>query len=349
MFDFQKAFTAAKDGDTLRIPAGAYGVQRLSRRTFVNGITIVADDPANPPVFASLVVFQCAGITLDGLSVNFTPDATTGTASPGCQVNGSQRVTLRNMTIHGNPCPAGIGADPATLKSTTALISGYPAGRGFSIDSSSDVLIQGNDVGGFDRGVEFFNSQRVQLLANTVHDIRRSFVVGGGTDNLTIDGNTFRSAKPWGWGVVGGDHGEFIHLNTSVGQAARTHDITITHNLLDQGDGTPIMGISMDDNTNNVGFQNITVDSNVLLNGDAQGVLLGNTLNGRVTNNLILQASGTPKDGPAFLFTKGCGPVVVTGNILADTYNNMQPYPNNTIWPPQIATARELALARRSL
>ncbi|ODT87845.1 MAG: hypothetical protein ABS78_09685 [Phenylobacterium sp. SCN 70-31] len=207
----------------------------------------------------------------------------------------------------------GVAADAEKLDSTGNVI-GLPAARGVTIENSSEVTISNVEIHQFHKGIVLAKASKISILDNEIHDLRTSPIVGGGLNDIVIDGNKLSNSTPFRWGSV--DHGDYIHIwtSTAVGQSK---NITITNNVIQQGDGTALLGIYLDDNNNRLGFENVDISNNLIANGNHQGIRLENVFNSSISDNTLVQTSGNSKSGPGIVFAKESSGNVVSGNITA--------------------------------
>ena len=190
------------------------------------------------------------------------------------------------------------------------MSSGLQTGRGFTIENSSGVTVEGVDIHHVAKGVVLAGADHVTLKNNDISDVRTSPIVGGGS-YIIIDGNHLSNAKPWGWGDGAKDHGDFIHLWTDREATGVTEGVLIINNTIDQGDGTAILGINLEDNSG-FGFTGVKIADNLIINGNSQGVRLEHVFDSTVTGNIMVEVGDK---APGILVTHGSHDVEVTGNL----------------------------------
>lgn len=306
------AIAAAKAGDTIKLAPGNYGDVDIRSKIFASDVTIKSLDANNPAEFRSLFVYKSAGINFDDIDVNFTPTATTTTATSAVRITSSQDISFTNGDVQGGPAITGV-LQTADDTDATGNVIGLPTARAINLEWSTDIRVQGNDVSGFHKGIVLYQSSRVEIRDNEIQDVRTGTISGSQVNDLIIDGNTLSSSHPWNWGA--GDHADFIHLWTDLKQTGPSSNITITNNHISQGDGVAILGIYLDDNGNNLGFKNVNISDNVILNGNAQGIRLENTFDSKIQENVFLQTSGTSKNAPGIYITDKTTNVDISNNV----------------------------------
>jgi hypothetical protein len=134
-----------------------------------------------------------------------------------------------------------------------------------------------------------------------------------------IERNYLHDSNPVRLGGTG-DHADFIHFWTQpTTTTAPTSNLVIRGNLMDQNNGAAIMGVYLDDNRNGIGFQEVTIEANVIITGNGQGIRLENA-QGRVVDNVLLQkgdASSDPRNAPTAVL-RDASVISFAGNRLAD-------------------------------
>jgi chitodextrinase len=294
------ALAKASGGDTIVMAGGNYGDVNLSGLKFASNVTLTSATETHPAVFDSISVFRSTNLTIDNVSVDFTPTTATNAWDAAIDISASSNITISNSHVEGGPSP----------------VDGLLIGRGISADNCKNITVSGTEVTEFRRGVCLGNTDGVNILDNNIHHNRTSTLSGGNLNNVLIEGNTLASSHPNNFGGDG-DHGDFIHFWTSPTQAGANHDYIIRGNYLNQGDGTALLGIYLDDNVNKKGFSNVLIEDNVIYNGNAQGVRAEDVDGLTVRNNTMIQSAGSdPRDAPGVLLCDGTKNVVVTGNIL---------------------------------
>ncbi len=304
------------------VPEGDYGALSLS------GLRDVAVD-AGAARFRSLSLSACEGVTWSGSVVTLAGLVSSSTSA--VRMTGCRDVTLKGVEAHG------------------AVVEGLPSGRPFYIERSSGVLLEDcRGSIGF-KGLVLYLVGDVTVRGCDFGHVRTGTLSGSALSGpVLIEDNYLHDSNPVNYGGAG-DHGDFLHLWTDArAQTAPTVGVTIRGNLLDRGDGFPIMGIYLDDNGAGIGFRKVLIEGNTILTGHGHGILLENT-EASVRNNTLLQNGSyrgdNPKDAPAIHLKDG-SVVQLSGNMAADPEGLFAKYPGNLALPLGIRPAGELALAR---
>lgn len=343
--------------DIITLPAGDHGDLRYARKS---GFEIVAEPGAR---VRSLTLSQCKDVTVRGeLRVDFKPDEKTTSGSPAVDVVESHGVQLAGLDITGGPSIVGVPEDhDKELPRPGDNILGWPTGRGVSFERCSEVSLADSRIEGFHKGIAFSRSSDIDVLRNSIRRVRTSMIVGSIT-RARFRHNVLSDSRPWKRGGKG-DHADCMHFWTKPDWAA-PEGIVVEENLMDQGEGEPLISVYFDDNRYGVGFKGVSVARNTILNGHGSGMRF-ESVEGEVLDNTFLQTSGTYKDAPSIedvvAKARSDGRALVNalriaGNSLTDVNGKLAPkYPDNT-WRPAlgpdlahvIEAARAAALARIS-
>jgi Ca2+-binding RTX toxin-like protein len=311
------ALSSANAGDTILLAAGNYGDFSISNLSFTSHVTIESADAANPAIFRSLSISGSRGLTFENLDVHFTPTSTTVAWDNAVLVKNSSDLVFAHNEITGGDAVNGV-APTATSLNSTGNILGWPCGRAMTITGSSNIQVLDNDMSTFERGMVLSDVAGLTISGNDIHDTRKSPIGGGDVSNTVISGNYLHDVNPWEWGQTYGDHADFIHIWTvPTSQTGASDGLVITGNFISQGQGTAILGIYLDDNSNGLGFTHTEIDGNVIYNGNLQGIRIENT-SGAVDGNVLLQSSGELKVGPYILVRDG-STASITHNVLSST------------------------------
>ncbi|HEX5378782.1 MAG TPA: right-handed parallel beta-helix repeat-containing protein [Phenylobacterium sp.] len=327
--ELQSALSSAQGGDVISLAAGNYGDVTISKN-FSSDVTITSQGAGSPAVFHTLTLNSSSHLRLEGVDVNFTPTSSTYAWSPAVSFSSSSDITFINSRVTGGPAVTGVDQAAASLDSTENVL-GLPTGYGILIGKSTGVTISGVEVSQVNKGIVIATSNFVTVANSDIHNTRTTPIVAGGGSHITIDSNHIHDVTPWHWGS--GDHADFLAMWTNAGQASASTDIRITNNLMEQGQGTAVLGMWLQGGS--VGFSGVTISGNTFLNGNFQGITLWDTSNASVDHNTLLQTSGDSKARPSILLSSGAHNITVSDNItgavndqsgsagtLANTFSN---------------------------
>ena len=312
------ALSQATGGETIQLAPGDYGAITLNRFNFSVPVTIVGGS------FSSMVVTVSSGLNFEGTTVNFVPNAASTSDSQAIRVWNSDNIHFNNATLVGGVAVNGVEAT-ATATDSTGNVLGYPVGKGINFATSTNSSITNSDISMFAKGVVLAGGHDLLIDGNNIHNLRTTPISGTVDSNLTISNNHTWDSNPWRFGA--NDHGDRIHIWTN---GVAITGLVIANNYLDQGAGAPMLGIYLDDNNAGLGFINVVITGNTLIDGQGQGVLLEHT-SGTVSNNTLTWSgygvaySNTPRfdinDGSSHInFTNNSGPVSIQAG---STYINL--------------------------
>lgn len=310
------ALIKADGDDRIELTSGNYGDLKLRDLKFGAEVVITAHDSGAPPHFNSISLTNSSHVSFDGLKFDFVPTASTVEWSAAIRIDGSSNIDVRNSTITGGNAVAGI--DPTAAAGTQGAqgIKGLPIGVGISVYNGKAIDITNNDISKFSAGIRFSNVDGIDMTGNEISNVRKVPVGGGNVSNVVMSDNSLHDVSPWKFGGLG-DHGDFVHFWTTPEQTTPSANFTFINNSFQQGDGTPVLGIYLDDNTNNKGFANVLIEGNVIHNGNAQGLRMEDVNGLTVRNNTFLQSSGDAPDAPMIYLAEGTRNVVIDRNILS--------------------------------
>lgn len=316
--ELMSALKKASAGDTILLEPGSYGDVSLRKLVFDSPVTIKSADPANPATFKTLTLNAVHGVTFDSIRVDFEPNAQTMAWSSAVRITASSNVGIVNSVIEGGPAVNGV--PPSTEAGgldATGNVLGLPAGRAISVSTSNAIKIENNDISVFHKGIVLSDVKGMVIRGNEIHDLRTTPLSGGNVSDILVEKNYFHDSNPWRFGGAG-DHGDFLHFWTvPTKQTGPSTGIDIRDNFFDQGAGTALLGIYLDDNYSGVGFAKVNISGNTLFNGNHQGIRLENVREGTVTANVLLQSSGTEKQGPTLILVGDSSNLKVTNNIFS--------------------------------
>ena len=289
------ALKQAVGGDTIALADGDYGDLKIGKHDFGTGITITGGS------FHSIAALGVSGLTFDGISVAATPDETTTNLFQAVRIWGSSNITIANSTFTGGLAVNGV-APTETMLDATGNVLGLPVGKAIYIENSQNITVTGNDIATFAKGIVFATSSDITITGNDIHDLRTTPISGSVTSDLVISGNHTWNSTPWNFGGDG-DHGDRIHIWTDK---TTISGLVITDNLLEQGDGAPMLGIYLDDNGKGLGYADAVISGNTLIDGAGEGVLLENVSGTVSDNTLIWSGTGNAVNNtPRFYLTSG--------------------------------------------
>lgn len=319
--ELKAALLSVKGGDTISLASGNYGDFTIRGKDFLTDVKFVSGDAGNPATFHSLTIADSSHLHFDNIDVNLVPTMTTFAHSSAVLITDSQNVTLSNGKILGGNAINGVAQD-ATALDSTGNVKGLPTGIGVNIQKSSGVTVDNMDISHLTRGVGMGRSDHVTVTNNEIYELRKTGIFGGAVSDVVVDGNHIHDSNPWKWGETPlGDHADFIAFWTDPQmQTGASANISVTNNLMEQGDGTAILGMWFQ-GQQAAGFENVAVEGNTILNGNFQGITLKWVSGGSIADNTLLQTDGTLKTAPSILLYDNAKNIKVSGNDAGSVHD----------------------------
>jgi VCBS repeat-containing protein len=269
---FNAAINSAHAGDVIALAAGTYSNILIANHTYSGGVTITSQDLTHPASLIGLGVANSSNLTFSNLDMTIV-----GTTDPyyGFRIDNSQNITLSNLTVHGDPS-----------------VVAYNQKAAFYITYSTGVNIENSTFEHMGQALTVNNDSNVDISNNTFAYLSKGGIEMGGTSNVSIDHNTIEDFQ-----VSQGTHPDGIQIYTA-GFTASAHDISITNNLIDRGNGDAIQGIFVQDETGVLPFFNVNIQNNTVLGGMWDSLYL-NDAQGTVTiaNNYVASWAGVDQEG----------------------------------------------------
>jgi hypothetical protein len=297
--ELQTALTNARGGELILCATGNYGALTLSGTaySYTTPITIKSANTSSSAAYAafSSLTFKngASNLVVDSVAVNYTLLPTdTSIDIPAVYIFKSGKITLRNSVLTGSLVKAG---DAVTLVVAPAAAPlgfvGTGAGRGISVATSQDILVENNLLSQFRNGMVFNESDRVTVRGNEAHSIRTDMLDMSGMVDMLIENNNFHDHLA---AAASADHRDMIQM-TSVAATRASTNVTIRGNILNNGAGDQSQGIFLRNEVVDLGtkpaawnYQNILIENNLVHNHDGHGITVGPTTGLTIQNNTLL-------------------------------------------------------------
>lgn len=284
------ALKAAKPGDTL-VLSGPFGDLDPGVVSFSPAITL-SSDLASPATLTSLRLQGVTGLHFHGFGVSFTPGPSTVDWSHAVSLDTCADIAFDGFKITGGTAVTGIPEDATDAQiaaDTTGNIIGRPAARGIDVLNSHDIAVTNSEIIGFHRQIIMSSVQRMLIEHNVLHGRRTTSIAGTDLIDVTVNGNVIFSASPWRWGLPNGDHADMLAYWANPGQTGTNTRLKITNNIMAQLDGDAILGMWMSAVPGSP-FTDVEISGNLILVGNIQGIMLWDTVGGKIANNTLVQA-----------------------------------------------------------
>ncbi|MZR29691.1 LamG-like jellyroll fold domain-containing protein [Sneathiella litorea] len=316
--ELSAALNSATGGETIVLNSGYYGDLSVYNADFNSEVTVISANPDNMAVFETITVNNSANLTFDSIEVDFNPTVNTYSHESSLLISNSSDITVRNSHIEG---------DVAT-QNGVGSVAGYPVGRGVTAEYSQNITFENNDISYFQKGIILIEAENIDILNNSIENLRLSHIAGADVHDVTIDGNYLGAVTPYNYGGAG-DHGDYIHFWINTGQSQNSSDINITNNFFAEAEGDRMMGVYLEDHWGeSASFEDVVIDNNVFHLADHQSILVEGAQGIDITNNTMLQSSGAPNDAPGVVLSLGVSGAVITDNIfsapIAELTNDIQ-------------------------
>lgn len=288
------ALAKATADTVLQLAGGDYGALVLKDVSGGEGAPIIlrAADPAAPVTFTTLDLRGVKHMVLDGLTFDYTFAPEDKPNLRPFQISGGQDVTIQNSLFDGDMA-AGVSAED----------DGFPTGVGLSLRDMTGVLLQGNEIRDFYRGLVVSDSVDVVVKANDIHGLRMDGGDFAQVENVRIEGNHIHDFKRV---LESADHANMIQFWTN-GTTKPSRNITIRDNILNSGKGWFTQSIFMRNDLVDRGlagaemfYSNVTIENNVIINAHLHGITMGEVAGLVIRNNTVVRnaASQGKEDNP---------------------------------------------------
>jgi hypothetical protein len=237
-----EAINKAKPGQVVKVAPGVYTPLKLYAIRFPGGdVTVTSADPAHPATIKGLTVMESEGIVFTHLDI--TVNSTSGFA---VTLNHSSKIKFSDVTMRS----VAVGDGNAAM-----------------VRDSSEIAIENSEIHHLGTGINHLNSDHIEFIGNSIHDIQSDGIRGGGSSFVTIDKNRFTDFYP-----KPDDHPDAIQFWTRSTKGP-THDLQITNNTYVRGRGDHIQGIFVG-NEDQIPFENVTISGNAIIGGMYHGITI---------------------------------------------------------------------------
>ncbi|MGY9046355.1 MAG: right-handed parallel beta-helix repeat-containing protein [Rhodobacterales bacterium] len=324
--ELHTALANSVGGETILLQEGNYGDLTIRSYsgyniTYPENVTIMSADPEHPATVTGLDVRNAANLTFDGINFDYTFHSGDLISDRPFGVSDSSDVTIRNSTFNGD-----------VASGVSEIDDGYGYAIGLSVRGSSNVTIENNEIFNFHRGMVVSKSSDLVVQGNDLHSIRMDGMNFAQVSSLVIEDNYIHDFLG---SLNSADHRDMIQFWTA-GTDAPSTDIIIRNNRLDIGDGTYTQSIFMRNELVDTGqagqemyYQNVLIEDNVIVNGHAHGITVGETDGLTIRNNSVLHSDGGDPDGldsvveiPRISVAGSSQNVTIANNATSDIVGN---------------------------
>lgn len=260
----EAALARAEAGDRILLAPGDYGDLAIGPRRGKGSLTILAADPAAPPVFRSIFVRDAEDLTLAGLTVIYGA-AADPLAERAVEVRRSSSIRLSGLRV------ASAANDRAGDDASGVILR-----------DSRDVRIERSHIHDVFRGVVIYDSDAVTVSGATFSRIGSDGVAARGVADLTIENNSFSDftpADPVKW------HPDAVQL-WSRGAVRANQRIIIRGNVVRRGEGGATQGIFV--KSPEIASRDILIEGNRIEQSMGQGIFVQNAAGVTIRNNTLV-------------------------------------------------------------
>ncbi|MDP3746269.1 MAG: right-handed parallel beta-helix repeat-containing protein [Phenylobacterium sp.] len=282
-----QALKVAQSGDTIFLTPGTYSNVTLSYLKIAGDVTITSADPNRQATFTDLTVRDSSGLNFSNLEFVVDP-----AISNGFKVLNSSDIQFDKLNVHGT-----LDGDPTNDSSA------------MQIRGSSSVSVTNSEFQQLSNGLSHLDSEHITISGNKFHDIQIDGVRGGGSSFVTISNNHFTDFYR-----EDGNHPDAIQFWTS-NTTTSAHDIVIANNVIDRGDGGPMQGIFLkDESGGRLPYHNVTITGNVIVGSMWNGISVNGADGLTISNNIVAGFA----DMKARIALKDTVDVTLTNNQATD-------------------------------
>ena len=293
--ELKVAFANVKTGGEIALAPGAYGAVELRKLNLPDGqrLTLRSADPTNPARFSGILLQKMRNLTIENVVFDYTFKAGDKLFLRPFQIIKSENITIRGVHFDGD-----------LARGRGPVDNGFPTAFGLGVTGSRNIVVQGNKIHGFHRGLVVSQSRGVTIKDNNVYHIRSDGMNFADVAGLRITGNYIHDFKR---SPASKDHSDMIQFWTKNTDNA-SRDVVIRDNLLSSGTGLYTQSIFMRNDQVDRGlagaemfYRNITIENNTIINAHLHGITVGETDGLVIRNNTVVRnkSSKGKKNKPA--------------------------------------------------
>jgi Right handed beta helix region len=314
--ELMAALSSATAGMTILLAPGDYGTLKLNNpygqpwAQFAGEVTIKSAEADHPAIFDSVQLYGVKNLTFDAVKFDYVSAAGASFEATPFFIKSSSDITIKNSVFDGD-----------LLHGVSTTLDGLATGSGVLARQSTRITIEHNDFSKWYRAAAFGETSSLIVKDNNVHDISSDGFDFADVDNALIENNYIHDFK------TGTGHPDMIQFWTA-GTTSPSTNIVIRGNFLNSGAGSLTQSIFMRNELVDTGaagqemfYQNITIDNNVIYNASTHGITVGETTGLTIKNNTVLQNPASAADVntvyvPAIHLEDGSHNVLIANNVL---------------------------------
>lgn len=277
--------TAAQSGQTILLASGSYGTLNIYGRKFSGAGLVIEAQPGAKPVFTAINIDSSEGIAVKNVEVAIERGPPNATVI-GVNLNHSAHVSVSGLKVHGAP-------------------NEEISGNGMRMRDCTDVSVADSDFRRIGTGVNYLDSDHVDILRNSFSDIQ-SDSMRGASSHVNVIGNHATNFHP-----QPGDHPDFIQF-WSTKETGPSANNVIKDNVYVRGDGAPVQGVFIEDN------KDIVISGNAMLGVAYNAISLSRTQGAVIEDNFI---QSYPDMGARVITRGASSNVTVRNNVTPAVIN----------------------------
>ena len=313
---FAEAWQSAPNGAEIVLAPGDYG--RMQIRGDTRAALIRSVDPDAPARFTSADVDGIDGVTFEGLLFDYV-------FAPGDRIRDRIFVfrNVSNVVFRDNVF------DGDHARGVSQVDDGRGFAFGLAVSEGHNVLIEGNEIFEFWKGLHVRGIDGVIVRDNELHTLRMDGMNFAQVSDVLVEDNHIHSFNR---ALDSADHADMIQFWTNRTDWS-SHDIVIRGNILNAGTGWFTQSIFMrnerSDTTGSLNlelyYRDILIEENVIINAHTHGITVGDAIGVTVRNNTVVQnPAAAPRDPTSGRYTPSIRvaevslDVDIIGNITSD-------------------------------
>jgi hypothetical protein len=262
-----EALRTAPPGARIKLQPGLYSdvVVKGVRGPFV----IESASVDHPAVLTDLRVSETKDLTLADVefsAAGVAPGPFGPAATVPFQILDSANIDLERLNVHGAP--------NGSLETDVS---------GLLIRNSDHVTIANSDFHNLHNAINHIDDQNLTVANNHFHHLRDDGLRGGGSSYVSVTDNRCDSQHP---DAKDQDHPDCIQFWTTNTKTP-AHDITITGNTYERGEGMPIQGIFMRDEVGALPYQRVTISGNIVRGASWNGIAVSGATAPIIKGNVV--------------------------------------------------------------
>lgn len=259
------ALKAAKGGESIKLAAGNYTSVKLNGAKYASTVTISSLDVNNMANIEGIDLYNCSNISFKSLTAKKDVAGTVYWDAANV-VQNSKNIAFSNMTFSGG------SGDPKLA-----------GGTGIAFSNSTNVVFSKSSIDHYIVGLAGDNVDGLSILNSSFHDNRRDHTNFSQMSNMLVDNNVFTNLFP-----INGEHPDALQFMTT-GKTKGNTNITISNNVIMDGDGLGSQGMLLNEEAGNLPYENVTIKNNLVYdNGYYQGIYVKHGTNVVVDSNTVV-------------------------------------------------------------